>query len=198
MRQWILVLCSMLIACKADSKPAQAPAAAEELAKPSPPPAPVQGTRVRIAGVGGVDPFEITLPAGFTHTIDNRGDEQPPAATIAGPGLKFVIELPEAGFFKLDEEKAIILRGDPKIVFDRAEAAADGWNLIYKQGPGNGPNSPYAYKYAAVVSRPGLALQCSSFELDTKEAAEQLVALCGSIQASPDKGSPAAPRRDKR
>ena len=159
------------------------------LAPPSPtalpPLAPLAvGKRLRLQGVGSADPnenmvpLEITVPPKFKLKMKGN-EEQLPSAHLKGPGLEVVVEDPEAGFSTLADLKGLISRGDPSATFIRVEETPDGFLLIYRATvAGIGP------RFNAVVSRPGLKVDCGAYALTQLSDAERAASVCLSLRAA--------------
>jgi hypothetical protein len=169
---------------KAEDKAAAAPvtAAAPEPKKAAEPPPPA-GQKVRITDVAMAKPFEIVIPTGYTHKTSAADDEHQAGVVIEGGGVKITIERPDGGTHTLAQEKGMTTRSDAKAVVAVATDDSDGWTLVYKNGPDFGKT---ADKYTAVVSRPSVNVYCGAYGVDTRQQADDAVAICRTLRASPE------------
>ncbi|HVK78335.1 MAG TPA: hypothetical protein VM734_33750 [Kofleriaceae bacterium] len=137
------------------------------------------GETLKLVGIGAAEPIELTVPAGTTHEMVEATDETLASAMVKVGDVAIQVDTPEGGFFSLEDEKGMTSRGNKTTVFEREEAEADGFTLVYAQGKEGAPRT-----YTALVTRPKLKIACAGYELKSRADADKVVDVCRSVRAA--------------
>jgi hypothetical protein len=112
--------------------------------------------------------LEVLVPSRFKVRIAELTEVQLPSAHLKGPAYQMLIETPEGGLYSLAEEQRM-RKGDPTIVFDRAEETADGVLMIF--------HWPHPLEYEGDLNRPKLEVSCGG-RFKSLADAEEGMSIC--------------------